>query len=61
MKLAAARAIAGSIAAEDLSEEYIVPSVFDRSVGKAVSAAVERAAVESGVIRRKRTRNPAHL
>jgi malate dehydrogenase (oxaloacetate-decarboxylating) len=61
MKLAAARAIASCISPDELSEEYIVPSVFDRAVGKAVAAAVERAAVESGVVRRKRTRNPAQL
>ena len=57
MKLAAAKAIAGCISAKDLSEEYIIPSVFDRRVVKAVEAAVGRAAVESGVTRRKRSRN----
>ena len=61
MKLAAAEAIASSIAPDELSEEYIVPSVFDRRVVKAVASAVARAAAESGVVRRKRSRNPARV
>jgi malate dehydrogenase (oxaloacetate-decarboxylating) len=61
MKVAAARAIASCIAPDEVSEEYIVPSVFDRRVVKEVASAVEHAAIESGVTRRKRSRNPAHL
>jgi malate dehydrogenase (oxaloacetate-decarboxylating) len=53
MKLAAAHAIAGSIPDDHLSEEHIVPSVFDRQVVRAVAKAVSRAAVESGVARRR--------
>jgi malate dehydrogenase (oxaloacetate-decarboxylating) len=45
MKLAAAQAIAGSIAPEDLSPDYIVPSVFNRDVAPRVAAAVAEAAV----------------
>jgi malate dehydrogenase (oxaloacetate-decarboxylating) len=41
MKVAAARALAGLVAENELSEEYIVPSVFDRRVAETVSAAVQ--------------------
>ena len=61
MKMAAARAIAAAIPPGHLNEEYIVPSVFDRRVVKAVASAVARAAVRTGVIRRKRSRDPAGL
>ncbi len=54
MKLAAARAIAATINAEDLSEDYIIPSTFNRQVAPAVADAVVRAAYDSGVARRKR-------
>jgi malate dehydrogenase (oxaloacetate-decarboxylating) len=50
MKLAAAEALAGLVA-EDLSEEYIVPSPFDERVGPAVAAAVADAARRDGVAR----------
>lgn len=43
MKLAAARAIARSIADHELSEEYIVPSVFNKQVVRRVARAVEAA------------------
>lgn len=52
MKLAAAQAIAEHIADEDLSEEYIVPSVFSKQVVRQVSKAVKEAAFETGVARR---------
>ncbi len=54
MKLAAARAIAAVIPEEHLSEDYIVPSVFDKRVVRAVAQAVARAAHESGVARRRK-------
>ena len=53
MKIAAARAIAGVIPQEKLLPDYIIPSVFDRRVAKAVAAAVAQTAVESGVARRQ--------
>jgi malate dehydrogenase (oxaloacetate-decarboxylating) len=53
MKLAAAEAIAGIIPDDHLSEDYIVPSVFDRRVVRAVARAVARAAQQSGVARRR--------
>jgi malate dehydrogenase (oxaloacetate-decarboxylating) len=45
MKVAAAEAIAGVIAPEKLSPDYIVPSVFNRDIAPLVAAAVARAAV----------------
>jgi malate dehydrogenase (oxaloacetate-decarboxylating) len=44
MKVAAARAIAGIVADEELRPDYIVPSVFDRNVAPAVARAVQGAA-----------------
>ncbi|HJP66448.1 MAG TPA: malic enzyme-like NAD(P)-binding protein [Actinomycetota bacterium] len=41
MKVAAAEAIAAVVGPDELSEEYIVPSVFDRRVAPSVAAAVE--------------------
>jgi len=52
MKLAAANAIAAVIGADELSSEYIVPSVFDARVVEAVAKAVSTAAFESGVARK---------
>jgi malate dehydrogenase (oxaloacetate-decarboxylating) len=40
MKLAAVGAIAGLVAREELHEDYILPSMFDRRVAEAVAAAV---------------------
>jgi len=42
MKVGAARVIAGVVGEGELSEEYIVPSVFDRRVAPLVAAAVQR-------------------
>lgn len=49
MKLAAAHAIANVIKDEELTPDYIVPSPFDKRVVEAVSKAVAKAAVETGV------------
>ena len=54
MKLAAAQAIAGAIPAGALSEDYIVPSLFDKEVVPRVARAVAAAARHSGVARRRR-------
>ncbi len=51
MKMAASYAIAGLISDDELSPEYIIPKAFDPRVGKAVAAAVAKAAKESGVAR----------
>jgi len=55
MELAAARAIAETIPADELSADYIVPSVFNRAVAPAVAVAVSEAAERSGVARRLRS------
>jgi len=51
MKVAAARAIADLVSADELCEEFIIPSVFDRRVGDAVADEVERVAREEGLAR----------
>jgi malate dehydrogenase (oxaloacetate-decarboxylating) len=51
MVMAAAHAIAAVCREEGLSEDYVVPSVFNRRLVPAVAAAVRRAAEESGVAR----------
>jgi malate dehydrogenase (oxaloacetate-decarboxylating) len=48
MKVAAAEAIAAIVPEDELREDYIVPSVFNRDVAPAVAAAVERAARAGG-------------
>ncbi|HWE64609.1 MAG TPA: malic enzyme-like NAD(P)-binding protein [Chloroflexota bacterium] len=52
MKVAAAQAIAGMVSAEELAEDYIIPSVFNRGVAPRVAAAVAAAARRDGVARR---------
>ena len=52
MKLAAAQAIAARVAPEELSEEYIVPSVFNRRVVVDVAHAVVEAAIATDIARR---------
>jgi malate dehydrogenase (oxaloacetate-decarboxylating) len=52
MKLAAASAIADVIGVDELTPEYIVPSVFNRRVVESVAAAVAAAALADGVARR---------
>ena len=47
MKVAAARAIAGIVADDELRPDYIIPSVFDRAVAPAVAKAVREAALAS--------------
>lgn len=51
MKLAAAKAIAASCDEAAISAEYVIPSVFDRSVVERVSETVKDAARKSGVAR----------
>ncbi len=54
MMRAAAEAIAAVIDDEELSSEYIIPSVFNPKVAKDVAAAVARAAHKTRVARRLR-------
>jgi malate dehydrogenase (oxaloacetate-decarboxylating) len=51
MYLEAAKAIASLVNPNELSSDYIVPSVFDKRVVTAVTAAVQKAAREDGVAR----------
>ena len=51
MKLAAAYAIAGLVADEELREDFVVPDAFDPRVAPAVAAAVAKAAIDTGVAR----------
>jgi malate dehydrogenase (oxaloacetate-decarboxylating) len=48
MKMAAARAIAATVDENELSEDYIIPSVFNREVAPAVAAAVAEQARAAG-------------
>ncbi len=61
MKLAAAKAIAGTIGKNELSEEYIIPSVFNRNVVRAVAREVAQAAQATGVARPARRRPAVFL
>jgi malate dehydrogenase (oxaloacetate-decarboxylating) len=51
MKLAAARGIASVVTDEELDEDYIVPSVFNRDVSRLVAKAVAEEAERSGASR----------
>jgi malate dehydrogenase (oxaloacetate-decarboxylating) len=44
MKLAAARGIAGTVEDDELDEDYIIPSVFNRDVSREVASAVAEVA-----------------
>jgi len=52
MEVAAGHAIAGAIADDELSPDYIVPSVFNRNVAENVAQAVSAAAERDGVARK---------
>jgi malate dehydrogenase (oxaloacetate-decarboxylating) len=52
MELAAAEAIAGCVGEEELGEDYIIPSVFNKRVAERVAREVAAAAVRTGVARR---------
>jgi malate dehydrogenase (oxaloacetate-decarboxylating) len=52
MNLAAARAIASVISEDELHEEYVIPSVFNKAVVERVAAAVAEAAIRTGVAQR---------
>ena len=56
MKIVAARAIAEAIPTAQLSEEYILPSVFNEEVVTRVSEAVAAEAIRTGNIRHKGSR-----
>ncbi|WP_073200511.1 NAD-dependent malic enzyme [Gracilibacillus kekensis] len=52
MKVAAAKAIAATIHEDELSEDYIIPGVFNEKVVEQVRNAVYQAAIDSGVSRK---------
>lgn len=52
MKLASAMAIAGLVEDDQLNEEWILPEAFDERLAGAVSRAVAKAAIETGVAKR---------
>jgi malate dehydrogenase (oxaloacetate-decarboxylating) len=52
MKLAAAKGIAMAVTEEDLSEDYVIPSVFNREVAPKVAEAVVEEAKRDGIARR---------
>ncbi len=51
MKIAAAHGIANVVTEEDLAEDYIIPSVFNREVAPAVAEAVVEEAKRDGIAR----------
>lgn len=51
MKMAASRAIASIISDDELSEDYIIPSAFDKRVAARVAEEVAKVARETGVAR----------
>ena len=51
MKLAAAHGIAGVVTEDDLAEDYVIPSVFNRDVAPAVAKAVVEEAQNAGIAR----------
>jgi malate dehydrogenase (oxaloacetate-decarboxylating) len=48
MKMAAARGVAGIVSDDELREDYIIPSPFNRDVPEAVAAAVAEQAKAQG-------------
>ncbi len=52
MLLAAANALSRIVPESALSEEYILPSVFDKQIVPKIAKAVARAAIDSGIARR---------
>ena len=51
MKLAAAQGIAAVVTDDDLNDDYIIPSVFNRDIAPAVAEAVVREAKSAGLAR----------
>ncbi len=54
MKVAAAHGLAAVVTDDELDEDHIIPSVFNRQVSHSVAEAVSREARQSGVARRGR-------
>lgn len=52
MKMASSLAIANLISSDELSEDYVIPSCFDKRVVEAVAKAVKQCAIKNGVIKK---------
>ncbi len=52
VKIAAAHAIAHTVGADELTEDYIIPSLFDKKVVASVAEAVAEAARKTGLARK---------
>jgi len=61
MKIAAAHAIASGVSKGELGEEHIIPSVFNKSVQRAVAKEVAQAAYRTGAASRHRRVYPTRL
>jgi len=61
MERAAAQAIAAIVKPEELSADYVIPSVFDRRVARSVASAVAEAAVDAGVARKPTRQGESEL
>ena len=61
MKIAAAEAIASQVTDKELHEEYIIPSVFNRHVARAVARAVTDTAYRTGAATRHRKSHTTRL
>jgi malate dehydrogenase (oxaloacetate-decarboxylating) len=61
MKLAAARGLAACVSRSELCEEYIIPSVFNKSVAPAVAEGVARAAHDTATAGRRRRQGLAGI
>jgi malate dehydrogenase (oxaloacetate-decarboxylating) len=61
MKVAAAHAIADAVAKNELSEEYVIPSVLNRAVSQKVAKAVADAAYKSGAAEQHRKVHPVYI
>jgi malate dehydrogenase (oxaloacetate-decarboxylating) len=61
MKVAAAQAIASAVSKNELHDEYIIPSVFNKSMQRAVAREVANAAYRSGAASRQRRSYPTRL
>lgn len=55
MLFAAANAIAQTVSEEELSEDYIIPSVLNRRVPERVAQYVREAALQTGVVRKEQS------
>ncbi|MBK5230051.1 MAG: NAD-dependent malic enzyme, partial [Thermoleophilia bacterium] len=58
MKMAAAKGIAACVPENEVSEDYIIPSVFNREVAVEVAKAVEQEAERSGVAQPEEPTSP---